>query len=555
MQAARRLYVYLMAGVSLGVLVSGLSLLLAVALESLGLSAGDPLFGGEAASRERLTVASAMTVVSLPVWLIHWFLAERSVRPERPTAAEERSSDVRGLYFALALGALLAAAAVSAGSLIEAAVTALAGESVGFRSPAGDLALLVVAGSAWAYQVWIRVRDSAWPMTGPGVFLPRTYLYGAVLVGLLMLLFGIRGLIETVGRMVLDAPIETGPVGVGAWWVYPLATATAQVVVGGVLWAAHWWYAGSLFAASGWRGASERAARLRLAFYVVVLVIGTSVVVALVGEGARHTIEWALGISEIPGQQRQVGAILLPLLSAIPFAIAWWSHARSLRLEAMSVDDDERIESAARLEGYSVALVGLAYGAVALSWLLRVLIDALAGGERTLAGAELWQRELAQIVPLVVLGAALWLWKWSAVQSRRAASPMTEAASTVRRATLLIVLAVSVLSVIGSLGLILNPAFGALFGVSLPGDPISELSGPIGILVVATAVAIYHGMALLRDQALRGRAKPAEEEPRRELFLRLSGPPHADLASTLGALRAHMPEGYLLEEATPADPA
>jgi hypothetical protein len=118
MQTARRLYLYLLAGIGLGVLVSGISLLLTTLFQAIGLGGGDP-FAGEQAVRERLTRATAMSAVALPVWLIHWFLAERGVRPGHPDADVERSSAVRGLYFALVLGALLVAMFVSAGSLVE----------------------------------------------------------------------------------------------------------------------------------------------------------------------------------------------------------------------------------------------------------------------------------------------------------------------------------------------------------------------------------------------------------------------------------------------------
>ena len=65
MHTARRLYLYLLAGIGLGVLVSGISLLLTTLFQSLGLGGGDPL-SGEQAVRERLTRATAMTAVALP---------------------------------------------------------------------------------------------------------------------------------------------------------------------------------------------------------------------------------------------------------------------------------------------------------------------------------------------------------------------------------------------------------------------------------------------------------------------------------------------------------
>jgi hypothetical protein len=90
-----------------------------------------------------------------------------------------------------------------------------------------------------------------------------------------------------------------------------------------------------------------------------------------------------------------------------------------------------------------------------------------------------------------------------------------------------------------------------LFGARLVGDPVSELSVPIGGLVVAAIAVAYHGLALRRDQALRAQVRPssAAEPAPAKLLLTLFGPTEADLAAALGALRAHVPDGYRLEEA------
>ena len=138
MQTARRLYVYLISGVGMGMLVAGLTILLSVLFDRLGL--GGTVLGGEGdVIGQQLTLASALIVVGLPVWLIHWLAAERSVRPDRPGAALERTSDVRGLYFALALGILLAVAASGVSVVIQAIADELIeGPSSASRaSPAG----------------------------------------------------------------------------------------------------------------------------------------------------------------------------------------------------------------------------------------------------------------------------------------------------------------------------------------------------------------------------------------------------------------------------------
>ena len=354
MQTARRLYVYLLSGISLGALVIGVTMLLTVLFEALGLGpTGEVVFGGEDATRQQLTLASAVTAVSLPVWLIHWFAAERSVRPDRPNASIERTSDVRGLYFALAMGALLLAMATGVASMLEAIVLTLAGAETFARSVGGSLALAVVAGAAWGYHVLLRTRDwSRGPMTDAGAWLPRTYLYVAMFAGLFLLLSGVTGFIELLGRIILDEPPAFIDSSSGPWWAFPLASAVTGVAVGGAIWLGHVWYANRLLLDPGWRGASERPARLRLAFFVAVLMAATAGTIYLIGDGLGNALAAALGVSDTEEAGQTVGLIILPILSAVPYGIAWWIHARWLEGESEASGSPERIETGHRLQLY-----------------------------------------------------------------------------------------------------------------------------------------------------------------------------------------------------------
>lgn len=555
MQTVRRLYVYLMSGISLGVLAVGLSMLVTVLFDRLGLGpTGDVLFGRDESIRQQLTLASAMTAVSLPVWLIHWFLAERSVTPGRPGSDEERSSAVRGLFFAVAFAALLLFAALSAIDLVQSFILRITGDqSFDFRNPAAALATLLVTLVAWAYHVSLRARD--WrrgPMVRAGAWLPRLYLYLATFGGLLLLLFGITGLVELVGRLVLDEPGAIGFEG-GPWWAYPLADAVSRVLVGGSIWLGHWAYANRLQADAGWRGSSERPARLRLAFYVAVLAAAAIFVANFLVEGSRNGLLVLLGASEASSAGQVGASIVLPLVSAMPFGLAWWIHLGWMHAEAAASDDPGRPATADRLDLHAVAVVGLAFAAIGLGWMIGLLIDVLLGGNRTLGDAIFWQAEIAQFVPMTVIGSALWIWKWRRIMAAAAADPVAEAGSTARRAALLFVLAASILSGIGSLGVILYLVFGSIFGIDLPGNLVSELSTPLGALIVAAASAVYHGMVLRRDQALRADARPAEAEtavaeaPPFTIALRLSAPRDADPSVVLAELRAGLPPGYTLE--------
>jgi hypothetical protein len=546
MQTARRLYLYLLAGIGLGVLVSGISLLVTTLFQAIGLGGGDP-FAGEQAVRERLTRATAMSAVALPVWLIHWFLAERGVRPGHPDADVERSSAVRGLYFALVLGALLVAMFVSAGSLVEYVVQALAGDAPEFRDPAGNLGLLLAAAAAWGYHLRIRIRD--WrngPLSGAGAWLPRAYLYAATLAGLFVLLFGIADLLGLLSRLVVGAPDPVFDDG-QAWWSFPLASALSRILVGGAAWAGHWWYANRLWADASERGAVERPARLRFAYHVAVLVVAAAAAIAFLGQGLSGVLDAAFGT--LDSDNRVIAELIATLLSAALFAIAWWIHAGWLRAAAAEAGGPGHA-TAERLVAYPTAIVGLAFGAVGVGRLLGQLLDALFGGGRVIAGGGVTLEVVADFVPYALLGIGVWLWQWLRVTRARRVDPIGEGASTIRRAALLLVLAVSVLAGVAATGTILYQLFGTLFGVDAQGD----LAVPLGALLAAAAVAAYHGQLLRRDAGAReavAAAPPAAAAPSTELNLVLVAPEGsdpADLARVRQALEEGLPEGYRLRD-------
>lgn len=549
MQTARRLYVYLLAGIGLGVLVSGISLLFTALIQTIGLGEGAVL-SGEQAMRERLTLATAVSAVALPVWLIHWFLAERGVRPGLPEAGVERSSALRGLYFALVLGGLLIAMLVAAGGLVESAVGSLFGGAPAFGDPAGDLGLLVAAGAAWAYHLRVRVRD--WRtglITGAGAWLPRAYLYAATFAGLVLMLFGIADLLGLLGRLVagaLDPVIDPGD----DWWSYPLASALSRVVIGGAAWFAHWWYANRLWADRSERGALERPARLRFAYLVAALVVATAASIGYLGQGLSGALGAAFGTLDDDG--RVLGDVIAALLAAAMFAIAWSVHVGWLR-GAGAEPGSPGPAAAERLVAYPTAIVGLAFGAIGIGRLLGQLLETLTGSGQVVIGGSVALAVLADFVPYALLGAAAWLWQWSRVAGARRHDPVAEGTSTIRRAALLVVLAVSVLAGVAALGVILYQLFGALFGIAADGS----VGTPTGALIVAAAVTAYHGQLLRQDGLQRGAAGvspvPASEElvDSPELPMVLVAPPGTragELTRVRLALEGQLPDGYRLRD-------
>jgi hypothetical protein len=560
MQAARRLYVYLLSGVSLGFVLFGLQSLVRVLLETVGMR-GDVLSGQLDASQQ-LSGALALVGVGTPVWLLHWWFAERSIRPEHDPSDAERQSALRALYFALLLAILIAIFAFAISDLVFGLLAdRFPAPDTYSGSPAGAaLATAVVGGAAWGYHALLRRRDmAAGELRRAAVWLPRAYLYGAAFGGAVWSLTSLVPLIDAAVRSAVGDTVEP----------YVWIGSVGPTIVGAAIWAGHASYASRLRADPGWRGASERAARLRLGYLVALIVVGVTGTIALVSAALEPVLAALLGVGRPPDQI--VPAMATGAIAALPFALAWWFHARSLGGESTVEVDADRPGLAWRLEHVAVGLTGLAFAAAGSARLITITLDAALGAHPEFSSPV---SELALDLPLAILGGAVWIWAWAPMERRHQAFPQAEAASTVRRAGLLIVLAVAVIAGLSSLALILYRLFGFLLGAGLSGDAVGELSTPAGILVVALVAGLYHGLALRGDLAVALPPQPqpaaAEQEtaaavpepiPTEEaeweteggpvlppgIPLTLRGPDGSDLEAALKAAREALPEGYRLE--------
>ena len=563
MQTVRRLYLYLMSGIALGVLLVGLNILLTVVLHALGLGRGDQIGGSGESDRQALSLAAALIVVGLLVWGVHWLLVERSLRPDNPNRDAERGAGERALYFTVVLAVLLIFGVLAGTQLVQELTVRLFGirrlDEFFSIDLGGSLATVLVTGFAWGYHVAIRQRDlRAGPLSGAGTWMPRVYLYGAALVGLIFTALNAGTLLAT---SVLALTGRVPDFDLGDPRQEQAAVAIAGIITWGIVWLGHWWYATRLVHGTGWRAESERRARLRVVYFVAAIgsmALGTAIFGFLALFGALRQALGAPGAFD-PAPDLIEGMVA-PLASLVPWAAAWWLHRTWLFAEAREAEDPARVATAERLNAAVVALIGLGALAGGLAGLLGLLLDALLGGNRTLG--DVWKSELAGYLAAAVIGAALWLWNWLRLEARRAATPREEADSTVRRAYLLIVVGTTVIASLGSLAFVLYRLFASILNVDIVENAVSALSAPVGALIVAAAVALYHGMALRRDQALRAETPSVEPAPetvpevaaapvRRQLVL--SGPTSADLDAAVASLRAALPPELSLEASPPED--
>ncbi len=328
MVIARRLYVYFIAAVSLGMTAVGLANLLGLALGRIAdAGGGSVLHESPDQIRRNLSLYAALVIVALPVWLLHWWLAERAADRPGEEGLNERASAIRALY--LSLGRALPLLFLIGGSLET--LTRLLNRAFGGTTMPGfdsqfwmNVATILVATPILIYHWHVRRRDEAsGQFSGPSAWLPRLYLYGAAFVGAMFLLFGLTDIIRTVDDVLFGA---RNIFVVHHWWADPLSSAIAGILVGLALWSFHWEWSLRTLRRSDWVGTSERRSSLRWLYIYVIVFVSVLFTLRGVSSSLDSVLRWILGAGRdnvLIGWPR---AIIEPLVVALPFAAFWAYH-------------------------------------------------------------------------------------------------------------------------------------------------------------------------------------------------------------------------------------
>ena len=549
MLIARRLYVYFISAVSLAMWAFGLANLLSLALSRIAEALGGSVMQESAESvRQELSLWAAFVIVAFPVWLLHWWLAERAVHRSSPEGEQERASSIRSLYLAIVFGVLLIFLTIGSvdvvGQLLRGAFNSSSLVGGGGDQIWTSLSIALVSGSIMAYHGWVRRRDTQrGELEDAAVWLPRLYVYVAAFVGAMLLLFGIGDLI----RVVDDALFGTRDIYyLSRWWADPLSGAIARTLVGVIIWAVHWDWSLRSLRTDDWLGASERRSTLRWFYVYAIVFVG----ILFTLNGVVSSLDAFLRlILNAPRNAPGIGtarAIIEPLLVAIPFA-GFWAYHRLVVLNAAPSDEYTPFApSLRRLYTYLVAFIGLAFTAIGAAWVLGILIDLLLGGSRTISiSSVFWREDVARYSAFAIVGAGAWLWHWNAVERRVAAGEADERGATTRRIYLYLTLAATLVAMLVSLAIVIYRAISALLGVTSGTGLVSAVSTALGIVIVVGILFGYHLIVLRHDLELR--ETPSVTPGVTRVPLMLVAPPDANVESAVSQLRAHLPEGFVLE--------
>jgi hypothetical protein len=480
MKSIRRFYFYLVAFISIEVVVWGLISLLR--------SMVDDVISGSA---DALAQALALILVGVPIFLIHWLWAQRAAAREE----EEQTASIRAIFLYAVLLATLIPVAQNLLSFIDRSLVEVSGLGVGraFRAfgeqtLADNLIAIVMNGIVAAY-FW-NVLSSDWlKLTDKENFLDvrRLYRYMWMLYGLLMTVFGAQQIL----RFLFYVPGDV----LGHMGREVAVNGLALLVVGTPVWVYSWRLIQDSLVESAEMGSTLRLGILYL------LSLGGVITVITAAWMVINTILNALLGQELSFSEfiQRIGG---PISIGVPLGMVWAYYGHWLNRHIEAVGDRVRQAGMKRLYNYILALIGLVVAFVGVASLFSFLIDMLTGFG--VVFSDSLRDNLASSISSLVVGLPLWLVMWRPMQAE--ATEPGEVGdharrSTLRKAYLYLALFASVIGGMATaVGLVYN-----LLRVVLTGDGGSDFVNNIlnltQLLFLFGVVLMYHLNALRADGA------------------------------------------------------
>ncbi len=500
MAVIRRVYLYSIALVALGMLIAGLVGLLEVGLTLLVERLAPPLPTiGPPELRSRVSLSGSLTALGLVFWVIHWSLADRSARRGGEQPAGERHSAIRQLflYGTLALGGLYLtlAGARLVGDLLRAAFGSLRWSDVLTGALVQPLALLVIWTVFWLYYNRVAREDRrSRPEAGIGATLRRWYVYGLSLFGLLYFLFATAGLIRSLWEAVV-VPSGVAMVG-GEWLRVEVATRIGRITAGLTLWALLWSWSITWFHRATGPNPESRSVLRKVYLYLVL-----AVAVAWTAWNVGRILYQILRAALIPDHLAAGGPALLrdlgPAVAAVSvFGITWVYHARVVLREAALLGERRRSATIRWFYDYLVALVGLLVLAIGLAGVVATLID-LAAQPGAVRPTHWWAERSSLFATLTIVGLPLWLTVWRRIE-QEAREPLARQ-SLVRRLYLFLVFGLAVLTLLGSGAFAVYQAIRFALGEPWTSGQTSDLIDAVSAATVAGIFLAYHVRIFRRD--------------------------------------------------------
>ncbi len=479
MKSIRRLYFYLVAFISIEIIVWGsVSLLRSIA---------DNTISGGA---DALAQALALILVGVPIFLIHWLWAQRAAAREE----EEKTASIRAMFlYAILLGTLIPVAqnllSFVDRSLVE--VTGL-GVARAFRpfseqTIADNLIAILMNGIVAAY-FWNILRGDWGTLTDKENFsdVRRLYRYIWMLYGLLMTVFGAQQVLRFLFYIPGDVLGELGR--------EVAVNGIALLVVGTPIWVYAWRVIQDSLV-----DPEEMGSMLRLGI-LYLLSLGGVITVLTTAWMVINTILNAVLGADISFSEviRQIGG---PISIGVPLGLVWAYYGYWLNRHIEAVGDRVRQAGMKRLYNYVLSFIGLVVAFVGVAALFNFLIDVIT--QFGISFTDSLRNSLTASISSLVVGLPLWLVMWRPMQMEAMASgELGDHArrSVLRKAYLYLALFASVIGGMGTAVGLVYQLIRIVLNVQVS-DFLNTVLNLTQLLFLFGVVLVYHLNVLRRDGA------------------------------------------------------
>jgi hypothetical protein len=473
----RRVWLYLITFISLGILAVGvgqvLNLLFDVTIKGSYLTQ----VGRTTFNQQQLSLGLAMIVIGGPLWFLFWRAVQRRIKGNQ----EEIGADIRKVFLNHILLVTALMAITSASDFLK---WLMAGVPLAQFS-SNSLAIFIVAAVVWYYH-W-RVSESEGHPSPAAKTSRRWYVYILSGFGLVWLAVGLEQLINAA---VINLPVWGDILVQGQFWNNTSQMSIAQIILGGVAWYFHWFRMA--------RGDFDSTLR-QVYFYL--LTISGGAITALV---ATTILLYRFFIWVFGGTPMSTSPQFQFLGWAVPTILVglaiWGYHRRLAQEEANRVQ--EKCESAQRVYFYLMSFLGLGTLVAGLSMLFGVLIDLIiyaAGTSLTVTGGW-WRNQMALCLALLLIGTPLWLYYWSGILKRVQAGEIKEWRALSRRIFLYVIVGVSIITLTADLVNIIYQLLSSILQGNFGVKVLRSSKWSLQTLIVAVPLLWYHWQILRADQ-------------------------------------------------------
>ena len=482
MKSIRRLYFYLVAFISIEIVVWGLIGLLRSIVD-------ETVSGGA----DALAQALALILVGVPIFLIHWLWVQRaSARDD-----EEKTASLRAVFLYAILLATLIPVVQNLLSFIDRSFVQIAGLGVtrafrafGEQSLADNLIAIVMNGIVAAY-FWNILRGEWATLSDKENFadVRRLYRYIWMLYGLLMVVFGAQQILRFIFYIPGDVLGELGR--------EMAVNGLALLFVGTPVWIYSWRVIQDSLA-----DPAEMGSALRLGILYLLALGGVITVITTASMLVNTIITWLLGADwTFQDFMQQIGG---PVSIGLPLGAVCVYYGYWLNRHIETVGDGVRQASMKRLYNYILSFIGLVVSFAGVATLFSFIINMLTGSGIVLSDA--FRSNLASSISSLIVGLPLWLAKWRPMQAEALApGEMGDHArrSVLRKTYLYLALFASVIGGMATaVGLVYQ-----LIRIVLAGGTgsivVNDLLNLTQLLFLFGVVLIYHLNVLRADGASR----------------------------------------------------